>query len=142
MLLHELCDEVGRREALGCECEVVGEQGLRVCTNPELFKRALGNLVRNAARYGEGKPLRVRIERHGEEVWVGVLDRGPGLPEGWAERVFEPFARPEEARTREGGGAGLGLAIVKTCAESLGGRVFLPKSQNWWLGSGFGDSYD
>lgn len=122
--LHEFCDEVSQREALGNECLVVGGQGLKVRTNPDLLKRALGNLVRNAARYGEGKPLTVKVEKHGEEVWIGVLDRGPGLPEGWVERAFEPFARPEEARTREAGGAGLGLAIVKTCAESLGGRVF------------------
>lgn len=124
VFLYELCEEVGRRESLGTECEVLGGQGLEVRTNPDLLRRALGNLVRNAARYGEGKSLKIKVEKHGEEVWIGVLDRGPGLPEGWMERVFEPFARPEEARTREGGGAGLGLAIVKTCAESLGGRVF------------------
>lgn len=122
--LHELCEEVSEREALGNEYEVVGDENFEVATNAELLKRALGNLVRNSARYGEGKPLEVKIESHGREVWIGVLDRGPGLPEGWSERVFEPFARPEAARTREGGGAGLGLAIVKTCAESLGGRVF------------------
>lgn len=120
----QLCQEVSERESLGVECLVAGPEELCIESNPELLKRALGNLVRNAARYGEGKPLKVKIERDGSEVWIGVLDRGPGLPEGWAERVFEPFARPEEARTREGGGAGLGLAIVKTCAESLGGRVF------------------
>ena len=115
---------MSQRESLGNEFQVVGGEELEVRTNPDLLKRALGNLVRNAVRYGEGKPLKVKVEKHGEEVWIGVLDRGPGLPEGWEERVFEPFARPEEARTREGGGAGLGLAIVKTCAESLGGRVF------------------
>lgn len=124
VILRELCSEVSQKEALGNECEVVGGLGLEIETNPDLLKRALGNLVRNSARYGEGKPLQVKIEKHGGEVWIGVLDRGPGLPDGWAERVFEPFARPEEARTREGGGAGLGLAIVKTCAESLSGRVF------------------
>lgn len=124
VFLHEFCQEVAQRESIGCEFTVQGGQGLEVTTNPDLLKRALGNLVRNAARYGKGHPLKVKIERHGDEVWIGVLDRGPGLPEGWTERVFEPFARPEAARTREGGGAGLGLAIVKTCAESLGGRVF------------------
>ena len=123
VFLNALCEEVGKREALGIECQVVAGQEFKIQSNPDLLKRALGNLVRNAARYGEGKPLKIRIEKQGEEMWIGVLDRGPGLPEGWTERVFEPFARPEEARTREGGGAGLGLAIVKTCAESLGGRV-------------------
>ena len=54
---------------------------------------------------------------------IHIRDRGPGLPEEWIERVFEPFARPEAARTREQGGAGLGLAIARTCVEGLGGRI-------------------
>ncbi|GHC67642.1 sensor histidine kinase [Roseibacillus persicicus] len=133
VFVHELCYEVTQRECLGNEFTVEGGQGLELYTSPDLLRRALGNLVRNAARYGEGSPLKVKIEKHGEEVWIGVLDRGPGLPEGWSERVFEPFARPEAARTREGGGAGLGLAIVKTCAESLGGRVFCRNRQTGGL---------
>lgn len=109
---------------MGNECEIVGGQDLKIRINPALLKRALGNLVRNSVRYGEGKPLKVKIEKKGSDVRIGVLDRGPGLPEEWKEQVFEPFARPEAARTREGGCAGLGLAIVKSCAESMGGRVF------------------
>ena len=50
-------------------------------------------------------------------------DAGPGLPEEWLEKIFEPFSRPEDARTREGGGSGLGLAIAKTCITSLGGEI-------------------
>lgn len=122
--LHELCEEVCRREAVASHSTIAGGLGLEVSTNPDLLKRALGNVVRNAERYAGGKGLELVIETHGSEVWIGVLDRGPGLPEEWTERVFEPFARPDSARTREGGGAGLGLAIVKTCMDSLGGRVF------------------
>ena len=46
----------------------------------------------------------------------------PLLPET-LHRLFDPFYRPETARTREGGGAGLGLAIVKSCVEACGGSV-------------------
>ncbi len=59
----------------------------------------------------------------GEEAIIQVRDSGPGIPEEWIEKVFEPFSRPERARTREGGGAGLGLAIARTCVEGLGGRI-------------------
>ncbi|MDB4306496.1 ATP-binding protein [bacterium] len=52
-----------------------------------------------------------------------VLDRGPGIPAEWLDQIFEPFTRPDTARTREAGGAGLGLAIAKTCIESLGGSI-------------------
>ena len=84
-------------------------------------------------RYAGGKPIDLVIESHSSEVWIGVLDRGPGLPEDWTERVFEPFSRPDLARTREGGGAGLGLAIVKACLDSLGGRVFCRNRQTGGL---------
>ena len=54
---------------------------------------------------------------------IVVADHGPGLAEGELDRVFAPFYRPEDSRTREGGGVGLGLAIVKTCVEANWGTV-------------------
>lgn len=131
--LYELCEEVCQREAVEGLYTIAGGLGLEVSTNADLLKRALGNVVRNAVRYAGGKDLELVIEPHGGEVWIGILDRGPGLPEEWTERVFEPFARPDAARTREGGGAGLGLAIVKTCMDSLGGRVFCRNRQTGGL---------
>ena len=52
-----------------------------------------------------------------------MADQGPGVPPGSLDRLFDPFYRPEDARTREAGGNGLGLAIVKSCVEACGGRV-------------------
>ena len=110
-------------ETLGFEMELSVPKNLEMETSENLLRRALGNLVRNAARYGEGKELALEVSETSEKVIFLVLDRGPGLPEGWIEKIFEPFARPEKARTREGGGAGLGLAIVKAAAEALEGQV-------------------
>jgi two-component system sensor histidine kinase CpxA len=45
------------------------------------------------------------------------------VPEDALHRLFDPFFRPETARTRETGGTGLGLAIVKSCIEACGGTV-------------------
>ena len=45
------------------------------------------------------------------------------MPEAELERIFEPFYRPDSARTREAGGTGLGLAIVRTCIDACEGTV-------------------
>lgn len=122
--LEELVKEVLGREASGREVVVMVESGLELATNADLLKRALGNVVRNAVRYaGDDSEIVVRALRHEGSVAIQVLDRGPGVPEEWLTRIFEPFSRPEKARTREGGGSGLGLAIAKTCTEALGGSI-------------------
>lgn len=119
-----LVAEVLRREAAGREVVVIVESGLELATNADLLKRALGNVVRNAVRYsGEEAEIVVRALEHEGKATIQVLDRGIGVPEEWLTRIFEPFSRPEKARTREGGGAGLGLAIAKTCTEALGGTI-------------------
>jgi two-component system, OmpR family, sensor histidine kinase CpxA len=86
--------------------------------------RAISNLLRNALRYaGEDGPITVEARREGARARITVTDCGPGLPEGSLAEVFEPFYRPESARSRDTGGAGLGLAIVKSCVEACGGSV-------------------
>jgi len=52
-----------------------------------------------------------------------VADEGPGLPDGEAKKVFEPFYRADPSRTRDTGGAGLGLAIVAAIVAAHGGSV-------------------
>ena len=78
VFLHELCDEVGKREALGNECRVVGGQGLAIQSNADLLKRALGNLVRNAARYGRREAAR----DSNRKARGRGLDRGVGPRSG------------------------------------------------------------
>ncbi len=101
------------------------DESLRVCAEPDLLGRALGNAVRNAVRYaGEDGPITILAVPSGEEtVLLTVSDHGPGVPPDAIDRLFDPFFRPEAARTRETGGTGLGLAIVKSCVEACGGQV-------------------
>ena len=54
-----------------------------------------------------------------------VEDEGPGIPDAELRRVFEPFYRLEQSRSRETGGTGLGLAIAQSIAEAHGGLVTL-----------------
>jgi signal transduction histidine kinase len=81
----------------------------------KLLRRALRNLLENARRYSNG-PVSVTVERRGQDAVVRVCDRGPGVPEGERERIFEPFYRLRGASEREGG-VGLGLALVRSIAQ-------------------------
>ena len=89
--------------------------------------RLLVNLVDNAVRYAKSE-VRVRVGRTDEWAELTVCDDGPGIPEADRERVFDRFARLDDARSRDGdeaGGAGLGLAIVRATAQAYGGTVRL-----------------
>jgi two-component system, OmpR family, sensor kinase len=103
-------------------------EGLAAPFDASLLARVVHNLLVNARAHGHpsDRPIEVRVTRTGTGVRVGVLDRGPGFPEGFVERAFEPFVRGDSARSRplEGAGYGLGLAIVKRIVEAHGGQVF------------------
>ena len=87
------------------------------------LRRALRNLLENAVRYGER--ARVRLDWQGQELRIVIEDDGPGIPEDQFERVFEPFVRLEDSRSRETGGIGLGLAIARSIVRGHGGDIRL-----------------
>ena len=124
IIIAPLLAQLSERDGMGGKVDIQCPPDLRVTANTDLLRRALGNVLRNALRYaGDGGPIELRAEKKGKSVIIEVRDRGPGIPEDWLERIFEPFTRPEKARTREAGGAGLGLAIAQTCVEGMGGRI-------------------
>jgi signal transduction histidine kinase len=87
-----------------------------------LLRRAVRNLLENARRYA-GDGVEVQVARRGDGgADVAVCDRGPGVPEAWRERIFEPFFRLPGHAEREGG-VGLGLSLVRQIAERHGGRA-------------------
>ncbi|HEY0251587.1 MAG TPA: ATP-binding protein, partial [Kofleriaceae bacterium] len=79
------------------------------------------NLIDNAVKYGGGTVIEVGAKRVGDRVQLVIGDRGPGIPKGQEDRVFERFYR---ISTNDRGGSGLGLAIVKSQVEAMGGRVW------------------
>jgi len=92
-----------------------------------LLKRALWNLVENAAKYG-APPIVLSAARKGDRVELSVSDEGAGIPASERERVFDPFYRVDKARTpdRSGagrGGYGLGLTLARRVAEVHGGSI-------------------
>ena len=100
-----------------------GDGALPVLGDPAALRRALGNLIGNAVKYGDG--ARVKAFASGASALVEVEDDGPGLPAGELETAFEPFQRGERSRSRETGGAGLGLTVARQAARAAGGDVTL-----------------
>jgi two-component system, OmpR family, osmolarity sensor histidine kinase EnvZ len=92
----------------------------------DAFRRLLGNLVSNAARYGDD--IQMTAVHDEKYLTVHVDDDGPGIPEANREDVFRPFLRLDEARNVDEGNAGLGLAISRDIARSHGGEITLSDS--------------
>ena len=96
----------------------------RVQAIPNLLRRAIGNVIRNAARYaGNDGPVMISATPSGDSVSLTIRDSGPGVPDDALPKLFDPFFRPDTSRTTVTGGTGLGLAIVKSCVEACGGTV-------------------
>ena len=103
---------------------VAERPALYASANAEELARVLANLVDNAVRHAStGVVLDVRVE--GGLAVLTVMDDGPGIPAGERERVFERFARLDDARDRDAGGTGLGLAIVRELLRRSDGSISL-----------------
>jgi signal transduction histidine kinase len=98
-------------------------EALRIAGRPQALRRAIGNLIDNALKYGTSAAIQITQDAH--RLQITVDDEGPGLPEAELEQVFEPFYRLEYSRNRETGGVGLGLAIVRQIVRGHGGDVVL-----------------
>ena len=99
---------------------------------PIAIKRVLTNLVENALRYSEGDIIiQTSFDLAKRQVYVRVLDTGPGIPEKDLERLFEPFTQGDAARGGEG--SGLGLAIIKKIVDMHHGYVMLKNREEGGL---------
>lgn len=119
-LLRDIAAQARRKGAsldLHCESEI--EATIR----PNALKRALTNLIDNAARYGENITVRAGLRDTGLEIVID--DDGPGIPEAQREEVFRPFYRLDGSRNPETGGVGLGLTIALDAIRAHGGEILL-----------------
>src|SRR5947207_7253160 len=93
-----------------------------VAIDDVLIDQVLVNLLDNAIKYTPaGSPIRIIATAMDRAVTVEVADRGPGLPRGEEDKVFEKFYRGQQAGGR---GAGLGLAICQGIVQAHGGRIW------------------
>ncbi len=87
--------------------------------------QVLTNLLENAVRYTPpGSPIDISAEVKDGQVLVSVADRGPGIPPGQRERIFDKFYRVLTYQ-RDTRGSGLGLAVCRGLVEAHGGRIWV-----------------
>lgn len=106
----------------GSHVLVQSSEDLRTDADPDLLRRALENLIRNAVEAGATEVV-ITVEPEPESLCILVADNGPGLPAKAMENLFVPFAG--SARS---GGSGLGLPISREAIRAQGGDMFLKES--------------
>ena len=112
---------IAAEEAARVGAEASGENVV-IQGSERLLRRAMRNLLENARRYGQ-REVEVCVTRDIEGgVGWRVCDRGPGVPQAYRERIFEPFFRLPGHAERSGG-VGLGLSLVRQIAQRHGGQV-------------------
>jgi two-component system sensor histidine kinase KdpD len=127
-------DWVSLEDVLLAAGESVGASGvrIRVSAKPRLpevradaaqLERAFANLLENAARYSDGRPVSVQARSTDTRVLVRIVDQGPGIDPSERERIFEPFYRGRRSGPDHWTGSGLGLAIAKGFLEANGGTI-------------------
>ncbi|PYI62654.1 MAG: two-component sensor histidine kinase [Verrucomicrobia bacterium] len=94
----------------------------QIYADPDLFERAVGNLLDNALRFAPDRgSIQVAVSKHSNDFEVAISDNGCGIAAEHLPRVFDRFYRAESSRTSDG--AGLGLALVKSIVELHGGSA-------------------
>ncbi|MNF57009.1 Sensor protein RstB [compost metagenome] len=132
-LIDQVIDELaplraGVRVERGPALDALDGSGALVEAELRYLHRALQNLVSNAMRHAESR-VRVSYQIGQQRCRVDIEDDGPGVPEEAWERIFSPFLRLDDSRTRASGGHGLGLSIVRRIIYWHGGRAQIGRSE-------------
>ncbi len=127
--LDEVIEEVVRDAsfegaAKNCNINLQRTANVLVNGNRDLVRSAIENVLRNSVRYSpQNAPIDVSVTRAQSGLAIVIRDRGPGVPSGDLERIFEPFYRVAESRDRDSGGEGIGLAITAQVMKTHGGSA-------------------
>jgi len=124
-LVQQLVDDSAiEAKAHGCDLHYDVRQPVTVNGDPELLRRAVENVIRNAIRYApRDTAVEVSLARNNGTAVLDVRDRGPGVPEDALPRIFDAFYRVDSDRARSSGGVGLGLSIARRAIELHKGLI-------------------
>ena len=99
-------------------------KGVSVRISKQSMSQVMANLISNAVKFSpENEEVEVRAMAGVEVVRVEVLDRGPGVPMAFRERMFDKFTQADAGADRQKGGTGLGLALAKSIVDQHGGEI-------------------
>ena len=123
-----MCEVRRMREAGGPTIDSSCVSAAQVVGDPTHLARVVRNLLENARQHG-GPSVTVSLVERGGQAVLTVFDDGAGIPDDLRERVFERFARADDARVRTGQSYGLGLAISREIVTAMGGSIALDPAQ-------------
>jgi signal transduction histidine kinase len=129
--LHELLDDLvmrfadrAQRQGVQLRHEATDTKGCFVAVDPELFERAIANLVDNALRFTRGGgQITLCARAAGEDREIQVADDGAGIDDAVLPMLFDRLHARRATVAPADGGSGLGLAIVKRIVELHHGRI-------------------
>ena len=99
-------------------------------TDPLKLRQILLNIVGNAIKFTEKGGVTLDTARDAHNIYIRIIDTGPGIPEKMRALVFEPFVQVDQSATRAKGGTGLGLPLSRNRAELLGGELKLERTSD------------
>ncbi len=117
-LIDQLSEEASRR---GSRVDVRIEGPAVGLWDRRRMEQVVGNLLTNAIKYGEGRPIEVELHSEGKQAVLRVRDHGIGISPGDTRRIFERFERA--VSDRNFGGLGLGLWIANEIVQASGGTL-------------------
>jgi signal transduction histidine kinase len=122
-VVEDYTPEANKKE---CSLHFSGGEPIYIDAEPELLRRAIENVLRNAIVYsppGSDIDLKLTIEHSRNIVSLAVRDYGPGVLSEELSKIFLPFFRVDASRAEHTGGIGLGLSIVERAVKIHGGSV-------------------
>jgi signal transduction histidine kinase len=106
----------------GHRVDIAPSVRLQGLADPPRLRQIVEHLVENAVKYAPPETtIRIDWALHEGVVRLGISDEGPGIPDEWRERIFEPYARRDTHTAR---GSGIGLYAAKRLGESMGVRLW------------------
>jgi signal transduction histidine kinase len=124
-----IADTLAKFEELNTGCQVERDLSTDLplhYVDPDRLIQVLWNVLENANKYASPRSsIKVETRWTGTEVLIGVADRGPGIPAGEREKIFQHFYRLDRDYRAHTQGSGLGLAICRGIVQAHGGRIWV-----------------